>query len=71
MQTVAATVESSREIPQKTKNGTAIGPSNSTFGNVSEETQNTNSKQYMHPYVHGSVIYNSQDLEVAQVPISR
>ena len=25
----------------------------------------------MHPYDHGSVIYNSQDLERAQVPISR
>ena len=25
----------------------------------------------MHPYVHCSVIYNTQDLEVAQVPISR
>ena len=24
----------------------------------------------MHPYVHSSVIYNSQDLEAAQVPIS-
>ena len=25
----------------------------------------------MHPYVHSSTIYNSQDLETAQVPISR
>ena len=25
----------------------------------------------MHPYVHYSVIYNSQDLEAAQVPLSR
>ena len=25
----------------------------------------------MHPYVYCSVIYNSQDLEAAQVPISR
>ena len=32
-------------------------------GNISEETQNTNSKEYMHPYVHCSVIYNPQDLE--------
>ena len=25
----------------------------------------------MHPYVHRSIIYNSQDLETAQVPIGR
>ena len=28
-------------------------------------------KEYMHVYVHCSIIYNSQDLEAAQVPISR
>ena len=32
---------------------------------------NTNSKEYMHPYVHCHIIYNSQDMEVTQVPISR
>ena len=36
-----------------------------------EETQNTNLKEYMHPYVYCSVIYNSQHLETAQMPISR
>ena len=25
----------------------------------------------MHPYVHCSIIYNSQDMEVTQVPINR
>ena len=25
----------------------------------------------MHPYIHCSIIYNSQDFEAAQVPISR
>ena len=25
--------------------------------------QNTNSKRYMHPNVHSSIIYNSQDME--------
>ena len=25
----------------------------------------------MHPYVHSSAVYNSQDLEIAQVPIRR
>ena len=34
----AATVENSMEIPQKIKNGTALGPSGSTSGYLSEET---------------------------------
>ena len=37
----------------------------------SEDTWNTNLKEYMHPYVHCSIIYNCQDLEAAQVSISR
>ena len=32
MQTGAVIVENSMELPQKTKNGTAFGPSNSTAG---------------------------------------
>ena len=45
--------------------------SDSSSGNISEETQNTNLKEYMHPCIHCSIIYNSQDMEAAQVPISR
>ena len=71
MQIGASNVESSIELPLKIKSGTALWPSDSTSGNLSEETQNTNSKEYTHPYVHLSVIYNSQDLEAAQVSISR
>ena len=28
-----------------------------------EKDENSNSKRYMHPYVHISTIYNSQDME--------
>ena len=35
----------------------------STSGNISEGTQNTNLKEYMHPYVHCSIIYSSQELK--------
>ena len=63
MQTDATTMENSVELPQKMKNGTALGPSDSTFRYVSKETQNTNSKEYMHPHVHCRIIYNSQLLE--------
>ena len=71
MQIGAATVVSSMEIPQKIKNGSALWSSNPTSEHLSEETQNTNSKEHKHPYVHCSIIYNCQDLEAAQVPISR
>ena len=48
-QTAAATVESGTELPQKIKNRTALRPSNSTSGNLSKETQNTNLKEYTPP----------------------
>ena len=65
MQTGAATVESSMEIPQKTKNGSAFWSSVPTCRNVAEETQNTNVKEHKHPYVHCSIIYNHQGMESA------
>ena len=49
MQTGAATVEYSREIPQKIKNGSAFLPSYHTSANISKGTLNTNSKEYKHP----------------------
>ena len=69
MQTGAATVESSMELPQKIKNGTALWPSDSTSENLCKETQNADLKGYTHPSVHCSVIYNSQDLGATQVSI--
>ena len=43
MQTGAGTVDSSMEIPQQIKNGSAFWPRNPTSGNI--WTQNTNSKE--------------------------
>ena len=71
MQTCAAAVESGMEIPKNIKNWIALRPSHSTSGNTYEETRNTNSKEYMHPCVHSSIIYNGQHLEAAQAPINR
>ena len=71
MQIGAATVESSMEIPPKIKSGTAFSPSNPSSGNISKGTQNTNSKEPKHPYVHCSVIYNRQDIEAAQMSMNR
>ena len=65
MQTGEATVENSMEFPQKTKNGTALWPSNSAAGIIPYEAWNTNPKELVHPNVHSSTIYNSQVLETA------
>ena len=67
----AATVENSIKFSQKIKNGTVLWPSNSTSGYTSEETRNTNSKEYMRLYVCCSIIYHCQLRETAQVPINR
>ena len=55
--------ENSVEFPQKIKSRTTIWPSNFTTEYWSEEYENTNSKRYLHRYVHDSIIYNSQDME--------
>ena len=52
---------SSMEVPQETKNRITTWSSNPTPGHIPR--QNYNSKRYMHPYVHSSTTYNSQDME--------
>ena len=69
MQFGVSTVESSMEFPQKIKNGTALGPNDSPSGNLFKETRNANLKEFVHPYVHCSIIYKSRDLEATQVSI--
>ena len=68
MQTGVATVENSMEFPQKTKNGTAFWPGNSTAGIMTKESWNTTSKKPVHSNFHSSTIYNSQ---VMSMPISK
>ena len=46
----------------------SFDPVISLLGIYPKNPENTNQKEYMHLYVHSSVIYNSQDLEIAQVP---
>ena len=71
MQVCAATVESRMEFPHKIKNGYAFWPSYPSPGKVSEGTENPNLNEHKQPYICWSVIYNLQDMEAAQVPISR
>jgi len=42
---------------------------NSICGYLSKGNKNTNSKRYLHSYVHCSIIYNSQDMETICVSI--
>ena len=71
IQTGAATVESSVEIPQKIKNGSVFDPAIPLLGIYPKETKTLNLKEHKHPCVHCSIIYNHQDMEAAQVPINR
>ena len=63
MQIGTATMENSMELTQKIKNETTVWCHNSTSGYLSGEIRYTNLKRYMHPYIHCSTIYNSQDME--------
>ena len=56
-------MEKSVGISQKIKNRPTMWSSNSSPEYFSKENKNTNLKTYMHPYVHCSIIYNSQDIE--------
>ena len=62
-------MEESTEVPQKTENRVAIGCGTPTPGHIS--SQNHNLKRYLHPSVHSSAIYNSQDMEATHVPLNR
>ena len=64
-------MEYSVEASEKAKSRTIMWQSTSTPGYICKKNKNTNSKKYMHPNVHGSIIYSCQDLEAAQVSINR
>ena len=66
MQTGAATLENSREVPQKVKNKTIQLFSNCTTRYLPKGYKNTDLKGYMHSYVYSSIINNSQTMERAQ-----
>ena len=57
----------SMEVPQKTWNRSTIWSSNSISGYLSKESENTNLKRYMHPYVCCNIIYNSQDMKATWI----
>ena len=55
----------------KTRTETMLWLSDTTSRYIPGETQNNNSKKYMHTYVHCSIIYNNQAMEATPVSINR
>ena len=53
----------------KTKNGDTIGTWNIALGHISGE--NRNLKKCIHPDIHTSAIYNSQDIKATLMSINR
>ena len=66
MQTGAATLENSMEIPQKVKSRTTLRPSNCTPRDLSKGCKNVDLKGHMPPNVYSSIINSSQIMERAQ-----
>ena len=71
MQTGAATLENSMEVPQKIKNKTTLRPSNCTTRYLSKGYRCDVLKGHMHHNVYSSTIDNSQSMERAQLFIDR
>mgnify|MGYP006951406063 CR=1 FL=1 len=71
LQIGAATMETSMEIPQKTKNWVTIWSSNPTTRYLPHRLKNIYPKRYMHTDVHSSIIHGDQDMEATKVPYNR
>ena len=69
MEVGAATVEHSTQVPQTTKDRITIWSSNPTPEHITR--QNSNSKRYVHPYVHSSTITIIQTHKQPQCPQKR
>ena len=67
MQTGAATLENSIEVPQKIKNRTTLRPSSCTTRYLSRGYRCAVLKGHIHPNIYSSTINNSQSMERAQM----
>ena len=71
MQTGAATVENSVEVPLNIKTRITIWSRNCTSGYLPKRIESSISKRHLCTHVHSNVIYNSQKVEVAKMAIYR
>ena len=65
MQTGAATLENSVEVPQKIKNISTLWPSNSTARNIPKGYRSDDAEGHLYPNVYSSTFTNSQFMERA------
>ena len=70
IQTSAATLENSMEVPQKIKNITALWSSNWTTRYLFKGYRNAVLKGHMHPNVYSSAVNNSQSMERAHMSLN-
>ena len=71
MQIGVATMENGMEISQKLKNRNIIWSSYPITAYLSQKLKINNSRRFMYPYVHFSIIHNNQEVEVTQAPFYR
>ena len=69
MQTGAATLENSMEVPQKIKNRATLQPSNCTTRYLSKGYKNADLKGHMHLNVYSNTMNNNQSMERDQMSI--
>ena len=63
MQTGAAIVEKSMEVPKKNQSTTSLWSSNHTTRHLPPKYKNSISNRYVHPHVYSSIICNSQTIK--------
>ena len=56
------------EFSPKMKNRTTIRSNTFSSGYLPKENKSSNSKRYIHPYVHCSITYSSQDMGASKCP---
>ena len=69
MQTGAATLENSVELPHKVKYRATLRPSNRTTRYLSKGYKSVDSKGHLHPNVYSSTVNNSQIMKRVQKSI--
>ena len=68
MQTCAAILENSMEVPQKVKNRTTLWPGDCTCRDLPQRYKCTDPKGHLHPNVYRSNVHNSQTMGRAGCP---
>ena len=71
IQSGAATLENSLEVPQKVENRATLQPSNCTTRYLPQRHKCSDPKGHLHPNVYSSSVHNSQTMKRAQMSINR